>query len=260
MKSPKIGLVLSGGGHRGVAHAGALKAMQERGIEVHSISGVSAGSIVGAMHAANYSPEDMLDLFKRIKLFTISNFARKGAGIVSTEAFHKILLEYFPTDSFQDLEKPLYVTVSDLITAKRVVFDRGRLIPAVLASSAVPGVFTPIKIGDHLYTDGGVLDNFPVKPLRNRVDEIFGVYVCPIKEMQITDFKRTIDVLNRALLLKMHSLSVNKFKECKVLVNPLELSAYHLFQSGQVDTIYQIGYEHACKVLDEYLEKTEKRG
>lgn len=250
MNNKKTGLVLSGGGHRGVAHAGALKAMQESGFEADVISGVSAGAIVGAMYAANYSPEDIVELFKKIKLFSISTFARRGAGFVSTHAFHQILLEYFPEDSFESLSKELHVTVANLITAKKKVFSSGRLIPAILASSAVPGVFTPVEIDGQLYTDGGVLDNFPVKPLRNRVNEIYGVYVCPLKEMKITDFKRSYDVVNRALHLKMHSLSLNKFKECKKVVYPSMLCNYHLFQSGQVDTIYGIGYDAARAVFD----------
>ena len=250
MKSERLGLVLSGGGHRGVAHAGALKAMQERGIEPEVISGVSAGAIVGAMYAANYAPEDIVDLFKKIKLFSISTFARRGAGFVSSAAFHNILLDYFPENNFSSLSKELHITVADLITARRKVFSSGELIPAILASSAVPGVFTPIEIDGHLYTDGGILDNFPVKPLRKKVDEMIGIYVCPLKEMQISDFKRSYDVMNRALHLKMHSLSLDKFKECKTLICPQELCNYHLFQSGQVDTIYKIGYDAAVAVLD----------
>ncbi|MGB5980638.1 MAG: patatin-like phospholipase family protein [Nonlabens sp.] len=249
MSQVRRGLVLSGGGHRGVAHAGALKAMQEQGFEADKISGVSAGAIVGAMYAANYSPEDILDLFKKIKLFSFSTFARRGAGLVSTQAFHNILLDYFPDDSFESLSKELHITAANLITARKKVFKSGRLIPAILASSAVPGVFTPIEIDGQLYTDGGILDNFPVKPLRKKVDEIHGIYVCPLKEMKITDFKRSYDVVNRAMHLKMHSLSLNKFKECETVVYPQELCNYHLFQSGQVDTIYRLGYEAAQTVF-----------
>jgi NTE family protein len=119
----------------------------------------------------------------------------------------------------------------------------------LLASSAVPGVFTPVEIGDGLYTDGGVLDNFPVKPLRRLDYTIYGSYVCPLKKMLPSDFRRSLDVVNRAVHLKMHSLSLNKFKECEKVVAPYDLTAYHLFQSGQVDRIFEIGYEEAIKVL-----------
>ena len=82
MVKANLGLVLSGGGHRGVAHAGALKAMMERGIEYDVLSGVSAGSTVAAMYAAGYGPQDILDLFRKVKLFSFSTFARRGAGFV----------------------------------------------------------------------------------------------------------------------------------------------------------------------------------
>ncbi len=246
----KTGLVLSGGGHRGVAHAGALAAMEERGIEPDVISGVSAGAIVGAMYAANYSPRDILELFQKIKLFSVANFARRKAGFVDSEAFHKILLDYFPENSFESLSKELHVTAADLLTGATKVFSKGPLIPAILASSAVPGVFTPVEINGSLYTDGGIMDNFPIKPLRKRALEIYGIYVCPLKTMKLIDFKRSYDVVNRALHLKMHTLSVNKFKECKAIIYPEQLCNYHLFQSSQVDTIFKIGYEEAVRSLD----------
>jgi NTE family protein len=251
----KTGLVLSGGGHRGIAHAGALLAMEERGIEVDVISGVSAGAIVGAMYAANYGPEDILKLFKKIKLFSIANFARRKAGFVDSHSFHEILLEYFPDNTFSSLSKELHITAANLLTAQTKVFTKGPLIPAILASSAVPGVFTPVEIEGNLYTDGGILDNFPTKPLRDIVDDIYGVYVCPLKIMEITDFKRSFDVMSRALHLKMHSLSVNKFKDCKTTIYPEQLCNYHLFESAQVDAIFKIGYEAAVKELDKDLKK-----
>ncbi len=242
-------LVLSGGGHRGAAHLGVLKAMEELGLEMHAYSGSSAGAIVGALAAAGYNVEDSLALFKTIRLFSVSNFARKKAGFVNSEVFHNILLEFFPDDSFEKLKKPLFVTASDLISATVKVFKKGPLIPALLASSAVPGVFTPVQIDDALYTDGGVLDNFPIKPLRRGDYDIYGSYVCPLKKMELTDFRRSLDVVNRAIHLKMHSLSLNKFKECKKVIAPYDLTTYHLFQSGQVEKIYEIGYLEAIKVL-----------
>jgi NTE family protein len=244
------GLVLSGGGHRGVAHAGALQAMQEHGLHIDVISGSSAGAIVGAMHAANYSPQDILQLFKKIKLFSIATYARRKAGFVDSDAFYEILLEYFPENNFSSLSKELHITASNLVTATTKVFKNGPLIPAILASSAVPGVFTPVEIDGELYTDGGILDNFPVKPLRGKAVDIYGVYVCPLKKMSVTDFKRSYDVVNRAMHLKMHQLSVKKFEECTSVIYPEQLSNYHLFQSGEVDSIYKLGYDSAVMTLN----------
>ncbi|MGB3592328.1 MAG: patatin-like phospholipase family protein [Nonlabens sp.] len=244
------GMVLSGGGHRGAAHLGILKALGERNIAIDVYSGSSAGSLVGALMAAGHSIDDALNLFKRSRLFSITNFARNKAGFVNSDVFHKLLIEYFPANSFEALEKPLFVTASNLITAKTKVFKSGELIPALLASSAVPGVFTPVEVGGKLYTDGGILDNFPIKPLRNKDLNIYGSYVCPLKDMQAVDFKRSFDVMNRALHLKMHSLSLNKFKECRSIFMPMDLTSYHLFQSGQIDKIFEIGYNEAVSVLD----------
>lgn len=242
-------LVLSGGGHRGAAHLGVLKALHELNIPVQVISGSSAGAIVGAMQAAGHTVQDTLELFKSTRLFSFSTYGRKKAGLVNSDVFYKLFLEYFPADSFEALDKPLFVTASNLVTAQTKVFKKGPLIAALLASSAVPGVFSPVEINGRLYTDGGILDNFPVRPARALGLPIIGSYVCPLKEMEVSDFKRSLDVVNRAMLLKMHALSLNKFKECRKVIVPTALSSYHLFQSGQVDRIFELGYEEALKVL-----------
>lgn len=245
----KKGLVLSGGGHRGVAHAGALQAMKEFELFPDEVSGSSAGAIVGAMYCAGYEPEDILSMFKEIKLFTFSTFARSKAGFVNSDVFRNYLIKYFPDNSFEKLERKLFVTATSLITGQKKVFSDGDLISSVLASAAVPGVFTPVEIDNDLYTDGGIIDNFPCKPLENRVDEMYGVYVCPLKEMNKNDFKRTIDVINRAVNLKMHDRSLKKFKYCKWVIAPQELESYHLFQASQADAIFEIGYREALKIL-----------
>ncbi|MEL6917683.1 MAG: patatin-like phospholipase family protein, partial [Bacteroidota bacterium] len=160
METKKIGLVLSGGGHRGVAHAGAIKALEEYGISPNLISGSSAGALVGALYAADYKPEEMIKVFKNLKIFNISRYARKKPGFVDTNSFHGFLAAYFPENSFKFKKKELFITATDLVNAKIKVFTQGNLINSILASASFPGVFTPMSIDNCLYADGGILDNF----------------------------------------------------------------------------------------------------
>ncbi len=244
-----IGLVLSGGGHRGAAHAGAIKAFEEHGIFPDFISGTSAGALVGALYASGLTPVEILGVFKEIKIFSISHYARKKPGFVDTDKFYQFLEQYLKSASFESLKKQMYITATDLINARVAIFSSGDLIKAILASVSFPGIFTPVTIGDSLYADGGILDNFPVGPIKQLSDEIYGVYVSPVKKMQISDFKHSYQVLDRAFHLRMHQHSVAKFPLCNMVVYPYELSNHSIFSSSHLDEMYEIGYVRALQEL-----------
>lgn len=260
MKTNDIGLVLSGGGYRGAAHAGAIKALEEFDIFPNSISGTSAGALAGALYAASYSPEEILEVFKKIKIFEVTRYARNKPGWVDTDTFREFLSAYFPEDSFAALNKTLYVTSTDLLNGHVEVFHSGALIAPLLASASFPGIFSPVKIGDGLYADGGILDNFPVDPVKN-AEVIYGVYANPVMKMELNDFKHSYDVVNRAFQLRMHKSSLLKFPDCNVVVNPEELGNYRLFSSNHLDKLFEIGYKCTYMALMKkkaeihYLEK-----
>lgn len=249
MKSKNIGLVLSGGGHRGAAHIGAIKALEEHGIYPNIISGTSAGAMVGALYAADHSYETMLDFFKKVKIFTFSRYARKKPGFVDTDTFQDFLLDYFPDNSFSALSKKLYATATDLISATTRTFENGDLTKSLLASASFPGVFTPMAIDGSLFSDGGILDNFPVDPILQQCDEIYGVHVSPVKRMKIEDFKHSYHVMERAYYLKIYISSVQKFKHCDLVISPEELSNYSLFNANHIDKVFEIGYRSSKNAL-----------
>src|SRR5690606_30999048 len=110
-----LGLVLSGGGARGAAHIGVIKALEEHNIFPTHISGTSAGAIVGALYAADVPWADILKLFKTIPLFRSGRYARNKPGFIDSENFYDDLLAYFPKDNFIDLKKPLFITAANII-------------------------------------------------------------------------------------------------------------------------------------------------
>ncbi len=249
----EIGLVLSGGGHRGAAHAGAIKALNEYGIYPSIISGTSAGAFAGALYAANYSPEEILNAFKNVNLFTISRYARGKPGFVDTESFCSYLLEYFPENSFESLSKKLYVSATDLVNGTTKVFHEGDLILSILASLSFPGVFTPVAIDNSLFSDGGILDNFPIQPIAHKCKEIYGVYDSPIKEMMVDEFKHSYNVIDRAFHLKSHRDSIVKFSRCNLVIYPEELGNHSLFATNHLDEVFEIGYNAAKTELKKRL-------
>ena len=244
-----IGLVLSGGGIKGVAHIGAIKALEEHGLYPTHISGSSAGAVVGAFYSANYTPEEMLAFFKVTPLFNLSRFSFRKPGFIDTDNFYNDFKKYFPVDNFNALQKKLYITTVDMLNGKIKVFEKGELIRAFLASAAFPGIFSPVDIGGGMFADGGILDNFPIAPLNGVFDKIIGVYTSPIQIITADKLRNSLSVLDRAIKINFSSGSLSKFSACDILIYPDELNKFSLFDRNHINEIYQIGYLATQKKL-----------
>ncbi|OIQ18760.1 patatin-like phospholipase family protein [Lacinutrix sp. MedPE-SW] len=246
-----IGLVLSGGGSRGIAHIGVLRALEEYNIKISHISGTSCGAIVGSLYAAGHSWEDIFHFFKSVPLFSYKKYAINKPGFIDTSKFYKELLPYFSHDNFNALQLKLFITATNLVTAKAETFSSGALINTILASSAVPGIFSPVIIDNNPYTDGGILNNFPVEPILNSCSKIIGVYVNPIEDIDAKQLKHSYQVLNRAYQIGFLNQSVSKFDACDFVIYPKKLNKYGLFNLKNMETILKIGYEEAIKIIEE---------
>lgn len=246
-----LGLVLSGGGVRGVAHIGAIQALLEHDIAPDVVSGSSAGAVVGALYCNGYSPEEMLDFFKKTPLFHINKFAFSKPGFIDTDKFYDDFKKYFEHDSFSQLHKKLFVTTVDICEGVLKVFESGQLIRTLLASSAFPGLFSPVHMDHSLYADGGILDNFPTAPILGSCAPMIGVYASPLSRIEPDGLKYSVNVLERAIRINYSKRSHAKFNHCQLMVEPLKLVDFGLLDIGKVDEIYQIGYESACETLRE---------
>ncbi|MEM5565050.1 patatin-like phospholipase family protein [Psychroserpens sp. AS72] len=252
------GLVLSGGGARGAAHIGVIKALEEFGISPTHISGTSAGAIIGALYAAGVSWSDMLSFFKTISIFQTTRYARNKPGFINSEKFYDDLKAYLPNDNFEDLKKTLFITAANVIDGSLKVFSKGQLIKPIIASASFPGVFTPTEINGKFYIDGGTLNNFPVEPLQKDCDKIIGVYVNPLKKISIKDLKHSYSVVERAYKIKVASESMLKFPICDLIISPEELINYGTFDMNSVEAIFNLGYIATKKVLEENKHILEK--
>jgi len=238
--TPGLGIVLSGGGTRGVAHVGVLRALGERGIFPEKVAGASAGAVVGALYAAGHPPEAMLEFFVRKNPFRLSKVALTGPGLIDTDKIVADFREYFPDDSFAALGRELRVVATELTRGERVVFDDGPLIPALLASSSMPLMFTPIERDGRVYADGGILDNFPVDLLRERCRALIGVHASPIGPVEAGDLHSTLAVMKRALDVGMFRASEAKFPACDAVLAPVDLVG-----TSNLDTKHFAEYERA---------------
>jgi NTE family protein len=244
-----IGLVLSGGGIRGVAHIGVIKALEEHGLFITHIAGTSAGAIVGSLYAYGYNWKEIKTFFRRLQIFNIKKFAISKPGFLDAEKFYSFFKSYLINDNFSALNKELLITATNILDGNLEVFNTGELIRPILASAAFPGLFTPVKIKGSYYVDGGALNNFPVEYLRSKCDFLIGVYVNGFDDIDIGDLKHSYNVVERAFKLKSVKEDLAKFKDCDLVIYPKELCKYGTFDKNHLNDIFKLGYKVANQVL-----------
>ena len=228
-KDVRVGLVLSGGGAKGLAHIGALKIIEEAGIEIDYIAGTSMGAIVGALYSAGYSPRELDSIFHEInfnlliqddiprsaKTFYEKNESEKYALTLPFDNFRisfpsglsrgqniynlisRLTMHLGDVRDFEKMPIPFFCIASNIETGEQVILDKGSLAKAVSASGAIPSLFSPVQIDGMLLTDGGVTNNYPVKELIARGAEIIiGVDVQDTL-MDREELKSAVNILNQ---------------------------------------------------------------
>ena len=250
LNSSKIGLVLSGGGVRGMAHIGVLRALEEHGISANTVSGSSVGALVAALYANETPVHDMLTFFKETPLFKYNFITILKPGLVDTERYFDVFKAYFPENSFEALERKLHVVATNLQEGSEEFFHTGKLIHPLLASAALPPVFGPVEINGCLYADGGIMNNFPVEPLLGKVDFIIGSNVSVIKKVEKRAINSSLQLANRTTALMIYAINRQKIRQCDLVFEPLELESIGVLDKKGIEKAYIIGYEHAARALD----------
>jgi NTE family protein len=237
----KLGLVLSGGGARGVAHIGVLKALDEMSVQFSMISGTSAGAIVGALYAHGYKPDEIFALIKTLSIFKSVRPAWTWAGLLRMDGLRDLLLKNLPGNSFEKLKLPLTVAATEIRKGRIEYFDQGELVPAILSSCSIPAVFNPMNFNGGLYVDGGLFDNLPVRPIRDKVDKIVGSHCNHISPDFDPNSLRT--VIERSLLMAINANTLVSKGLCDVFIEPTHLSKYGSFDIGKAQEIFDIAYK-----------------
>jgi NTE family protein len=168
MRDMDISLALGGGGVKGFAHIGVLRVLEQEGFRIRAVAGTSAGGMIGALYAAGYGSDETVERLggmERGRLY--SRLPGDGPALLGMAGVAETLADMLGERTFEDLSIPLAVTAVDLEKGLPVALCRGRLLDAVLATSAVPGVFPPRELDGRLLVDGGVLDPVPVALARS---------------------------------------------------------------------------------------------
>lgn len=245
----KIGITFSGGGARGLGHIGVLKALEEKGIKPSIISGTSAGAVCGALYAAGYGIETIIQISKKTNFFSVKNLLIGKSGLLNMKAFETLIEEHVPGNSFEDLKKPLYVAATDIVNAQTVYFSSGTLSKAIMASACIPMVYEPIKYKDSYFLDGGILNNFPVEIIRDKCDYLIGSYVNSMS-LKLKDLHMK-DMIDRSFHLALSGYLTEKAKLCDLYIAPEDMSRFSMFDMDKANEIIEFSYSYTKTLLQD---------
>ena len=255
-KKYSLGLTLSGGGIKCLCQVGALKALEEEGIKPNVISGVSAGAVVAALYADGYSPDSILSIFKNVRYSDFFRLEVPDGGLFSLTGFKEFLDTVLHARSFEELKVPLVVVATDLDRGKSVVFDKGPLVDALVATCSVPILFCPYTIDEVDYADGGVLMNFPASVIRQDCKYLIGINLsllnADLYEKSITN------IALRSYKFIYRSNSNSEKKLCDMLVEPAAISGFNGGDVWRAQEIFQIGYNETKRLLREQIDQKSK--
>ena len=259
-ETANYGIVLSGGGALGFAHIGALQALEEAGIALPVVSGASMGALVGAMYAYGYSPQEMINvierekIYKKSKIFDFSLFRKQGFS--DHRKISKILDNIFKTNSFDSLKRFFALSMTDFINLEtEYAFSGGNLKEKLMASASIPAIFEVIESDGKIYVDGGVMNNLPIEPIRDRCNKVIMIDVHAAYPQTIISGK--IKIVNRSVVGIFKQMNADRIAQADHYVGFPELAPYHIFDFQEYKEIIRIGYEGMKNYLEEHPELRE---
>ncbi|HVZ97514.1 MAG TPA: patatin-like phospholipase family protein [Chitinophagaceae bacterium] len=254
IKSKRIGIVLSGGGVRAIAHLGVLRALEEYNIRPHCLSGTSAGAIAAAFYAAGYPVEEIYNIAINMHFFSPRIVRKTKSGLLSMSPLEKVFAKYLPGDSFSSLKIPLYVAATNINKGKIFYFNKGSLRQALLATACLPVIFAPVEIEGDIYYDGGVMNNLPLEPIENQCDFLIGSHVNAMEDATGKTIKR-MEAYDRAYHLLLNHSVYEKSDRCNLFFDPPGMTRFGLFQWKAGHDIYTFSYTYARELLQSVFGK-----
>lgn len=270
----KIGLALGGGGVRGFAHILVLKALDDLGLKPSIIAGTSMGSIIGAMYASGLSGEHLLkllqdhsvqkddslrdiynkrdNLIEWMKMFSLE---KDRGGILESEGLFELLFHEIKCDLFEQLEIPLTVIAADYWSAEEVVFNKGKLLPAIQASMAVPGVFAPVCWEDRVLIDGGVVNMVPYDHVAPHCDVTIAVNVGGTRYPDETPVPNIMESLLGTISIMQTAMLKNKLElhPPDIFIHP-EIKGIRMMDFTGIDDVL----EQSQPAIEELIEKLKR--
>ncbi|MEM9737606.1 MAG: patatin-like phospholipase family protein [Bacteroidota bacterium] len=254
---PRIALVLSSGGVKGMIHIGCIEALRQAEIPIDLIVGCSAGALVGGLYASELDTQYIYNLALKVlptsysyRLFGLPSIREgmAGNGIFSTNGIESILTSSMKAKTFEELTVPLKVVATNLNTGNLDEFSEGNLVKPICASSAIPGFFSPVSIGNNVYLDGAIVSNLPVRNARKAGAKI--VIACNIPT-SFQELKQVDNAFLRSYTIFRQSVKDQEIKEADILIE-VKTEASSLFtKRREAHEMYQLGKQATEKMIPE---------
>lgn len=244
-----VGVALGGGGARGIAHIGVLKALEESNIEISYISGTSIGALVASYYAFGKDINDIKAIGKSLSFTSVIGFSLHKKGLFSTKSIENMILKDLGNVNIEDAHIPLAICTTDIATGKQVILRQGNLAKAVCASTAIPGVFIPISLENYTLVDGGISENVPISLLDKMGAGItLGINLNGSQSYAAPD--DMITIMGNAIDIAIDLRTRDQLRKADFVIS-LNLEKYsRLDNSKQFDEIYNEGYLHTKQQIN----------
>jgi len=246
----KIGLALGGGGARGIAHIGVLKALEESNIHISYISGTSIGALVASYYAFGKNINDIKEIGKNLNFTSVIGFSLHKKGIFSTKSIESMIIRDLGNVNIEDAIIPLSICTTDISSGEQVVLRHGNLAKAVCASTAIPGIFIPIEIENRTLIDGGISENVPISLLDKMGAGItLGINLNGSQSYPAP--KDMITIMGNAIDIAIDLRTKDQLRKADFVIS-LNLEKYsRLDNSKQFEEIYNEGYQHTKQKIND---------
>jgi NTE family protein len=256
----KVGLVLGSGGARGYAHIGVIKVLLENDIPIDYISGASIGSVVGAYFALKKDVaglENAVLSIKKQDLLRFVDFNDPRVSLIKSEKIRKFLNWLYEDKSFEDTKIPIKVVATSLESGKKIVIDSGKLIDAVMSSSAIPGIFPIVEYKKNHLIDGGISDGLPVDIAEKQGAQVIiavDLYSYDYYEFKKNNVKEILERTYRILLEKLSELNSMQYKKNIILLQPKAKKGFGTFAFDNAKEKIAAGEKAAREALPKIME------
>jgi len=245
----KIGLALGGGAVLGAAHIGVLKALEEHQVKIDFIAGTSIGAFVAALYAFGKSWQDIEEISREMKWIDLSGISLSKYGLLNNKKMGHLFTEILGDVDVSEAKIPLAIIAANAANGKKVVFTEGNLSQAIMASTAIPGIFQPLEYKDQLLIDGGVVENVPNSTCR-KLGANYVIGVDLNAKHQYFKPHNIIDVILNSFHIIMQQNAALQTQSADLLIKP-DLSEFNRADMHQVEKLFEKGYKDSNKQLKE---------
>jgi len=260
----KIGLVLGGGGARGLAHIGVLKVLEQEGIKIDMVAGTSMGALIAACYALGL---DLKALEKEATSFTkgkafakLIDIGASKKSIIKGKKIYRYICDLIGKAKFSDTKIPLNIIATDLANGEEVILSQGSIIQAIQASISVPGIFPPVKIGDKYLIDGGVVNPTPIDTMEKMgADIIIGVDLVINRKVSLDDPDIFTTLMQSYEIIRTQAvkLRLEKTRKNVIIIKPKLRGTIDSFKFYNIDKFIKSGEQAAMEKLPEIKQRLQ---